>query len=329
MMKDTTNKLEPIKDEYIIRSGRLDVGDGHELYWIDWGNKNIKNPIFYLHGGPGGGFDEKDFTRFDPKRHRVVFHDQRGSGRSTPAASTEHNTTQDLIADITRLKSELEFDKISLYGFSWGSTLSLLYAIAHPEVVEKMLIGGIFLARKTDNDFYLRGRVASHFPEVWERFTSMVPASERSDVGGYYKEKMASTNENERKRFAYEWMVYESSILRLDYMPAAVEHSLKDFASESLSYLEAHYILNNCFVEEDYIIKNARKLQGVETVIVQGRYDFICMPSAAYDLSKVLDTATLHFVASGHSTNDTTQREVIRAYANMMWKYPANAGADS
>lgn len=319
-MAQADDKLKPIEDKNIIRSGRLKVGDGHELYWVDWGNKSVKNPIFYLHGGPGGGFSEKHFDRFDPKKHRVVFHDQRGSGRSTPFASTEHNTTQDLVSDITKLRDKLGFDKISLYGTSWGSTLSLLYAIENPEVVKKMLIGGIYLARKVDNDFYLRGRISSHFPEVWERFTANVPASDQQNVSDFYKQKMASNDEAVRKQFAKEWMVFEASILKLDYTPAGIERDLKDFASESLAYLEAHYILNDCFIEEDFILKNAHKLKGIETVIVQGRYDFICMPSAAYELGKVIDGAQLHFVASGHSSGDMAQREVTRAYTNMLWK---------
>ncbi|HSH31277.1 MAG TPA: prolyl aminopeptidase [Candidatus Saccharimonadales bacterium] len=321
MPNQSEEKLKPIENEHIIRSGRLKVGDGHELYWVDWGNKDIKEPVFYLHGGPGGGFDEKDFNRFDPKKHRVVLHDQRGSGRSTPFASIQHNTSQDLVSDITKLKNELGFDKISLYGFSWGSTLSLLYAMANPAVISKMLIGGIFLARKADNDFYLRGLIASHFPEVWERFTAIVPENERTNISQYYKSQMFGQNDDAKKRFAKEWMVYESSILKLDYVPANVERELKDFASESLAYLEAHYILQDCFIEEDYILKHAGKLKNIPTVIVHGRYDFICMPSAAYELAQALgEKALLHFVMAGHSTGDTVQREVVRAYANMLWQ---------
>lgn len=316
-----SEELKPIKDPNIIRSGRLKVGDGHELYWVDWGNKSIKTPIFHLHGGPGGGFAERDFDRFDPKKHRVVFHDQRGSGRSTPFASLKNNTSQDLVNDITKLKEKLGFDKISLYGFSWGSTLSLLYAIANPDVVEKMLIGGIYLARKSDNDFYLRGQIASHFPEVWDRFTAPVPKAQQGKIAEYYKKMMTSTNKAQRQKFVKEWMIYESSILKLDFVPAYVEKDVKDFASESLSYLEAHYILNNCFIEEDYILKNVNKVKNIQTIIVHGRYDFICRPSAAYDLKQAMGgKALLHLVMAGHSGGDTVQREVVRAYANVLWQ---------
>lgn len=313
------DQQKPIEDPNINRSGWLDVGNGHEIYWVDWGNKEVQNPIFFLHGGPGEGIDEKDFTKFNPRKHRVIFHDQRGSGRSTPFAGTEHNTTQDLLQDINRLRSELGFDKISLYGISWGATLSLLYAIENPEAVEKMLIGGIYLARNVDNDFYLRGRIASHFPEVWERFTALVPEGEAPDK--YYKRMMLeSSDEQERKQFAREWMAYEYSIVQLDFIASKVDEDLKDFASESLSYLEAHYILNNCFIPENYILDNAYKLRNIQIVMVQGRYDFICMPAAAYALQKAIgDNALLHIVPAGHTSSDTVSREVLQAYKNMLW----------
>lgn len=319
-MDNMAEAKQPIKDSNIIASGKLDVGNGHKIYWVDWGNKNVTKPIFYLHGGPGSGFDRKDFDKFDPKKHRVVFHDQRGSGRSTPFASIEHNSTPDLISDITKLKHKLGFDKISLYGSSWGATLALLYAIEHSEDIDKMLVGSIFLARDQDTDFFLRGRVASHFPEAWDRFAGMVPEEHRDSVSSYYKKMMFGKRASERKKFAREWMVFESSLLNLDNQPGhKAEQSLDDFAAESLAYLEAHYLLNGCFIEENYILNNARKLRNIQTVIVQGRYDFICMPSAAYDLHHALPSSTLHIVMSGHSSGDTVMREVAKAYTTMLW----------
>jgi proline iminopeptidase len=311
----------PIENPHIIRSGRMPVSDGHELYWVDWGNRAIETPIFYLHGGPGSGFSERDFYKFDPTRQRVVFHDQRGSGRSTPFASTDHNTTQDLISDITKLKYELGFDRISLYGRSWGSTLALLYAIAYPERIQNMLIGGIFLGRDIDSDYYFNGAIATHFPEVWDRFSGMVPEGITTKVSEYYRKMMNSDDQNERQKFANEWMIYESSILKLDYVPANVERALASFASQSLAYLEAHYLLNHCFIEDNYILKNASKLSSLnKIVIVQGRYDFICMPRAAFELRHALgDNAILQTVTAGHASGDTVIREVERAYTNMLW----------
>ena len=319
MASDSPSQLKAIKDPHIIRSGRLKVGDGHELYWVDWGNQDVKKPIFYLHGGPGEGFTERAFDKFNPGRHRVIFHDQRGSGRSTPFASTDHNTSADLISDITKLRQQLGFDNVSLYGASWGSTLALLYAIANPNKVDKMLISGIFLARAEDLNFYLHGKVASHFPEVWAGFSGPVPKGH--DVGDYYRSKMSDSQVNMRREFAKKWMLYESSLLKLDYVPESVERGLSEFAADSLAYLEAHYLLQDCFIPENYILENAFKLAGIQQiVIVHGRYDFICPPKAAYELNRALgDNALLHFVTAGHAGSDTVKREVMKAYVNLLW----------
>jgi proline iminopeptidase len=313
-------KLKPLKDKNINDSGMLNVGDGHQIYWVDWGNKNIDNPIFYLHGGPGGGFDEKSFDKFNPETQRVIFHDQRGSSRSTPFASIENNTTNDLVEDINKLINHLKLNKISLYGFSWGSTLALVYAIKYPDKVEKMLIGGIFLSRKVDEEFYLQGKIASHFPEVWNNFKSLVP-DDNVSVGEYYKKMMFGKDEKLRKKYAKAWMLYESSIVPMDYQPKRTKRELSKFSSESLAYLEAHYILNGSFMDDNWILENVHKIKNVETVIVHGRYDFVCMPSAALDLYYAMENKPLlHFTMSGHSTGETVAREVVKAYTNMLWK---------
>ncbi len=314
---------QAIKNEHINDSGWLEVGNGHKIYWVDWGNPTLTQPIFYLHGGPGGGFSETSFEKFDPIRHRVIFHDQRGSSRSTPFASTKHNTTADLLHDITKLKDYLGFQTISLYGFSWGSTLALLYAIANPTSIDTMLIGGIFLARSSDDDYYLRGGVASHFPEVWQEFRQLAPTdTPDAAVADYYKTMLEAGDTATRQKFATAWLTYESSLLRLDYQPAKVAASLADFASPSLAYLEAHYILNHCFIAENYIIDHAASLRHINRIaIVQGRYDFICPPQAAYDLYHAIDApnTSLQLVESGHSGSDTVQRQVIHAYTMSLW----------
>lgn len=311
--------MDHIKDTNIIASGYLNVGDNHSIYWVDWGNKNINKPIFYLHGGPGAGFDKGHFSIFDPKKHRVIFHDQRGSGRSKPSLSINNNTSQDLVSDICKLRKHLGFEKISLYGFSWGSTLALLYSIKNPDIVEKMLIGGVFLAREIDIKFFIGGDGAStHFPEIWQRFRDNVSIDKKLEMRDQFlQELLNNKNEIQQKAFAREWLMYESCLFQLDYTDKNLEANLEDFASEAVVFLEAHYLLNNCFLEENYILDNAYKIKHIPVTIVQGRYDFICMPSAAYELKKFLGEETiLHFVTSGHSSGDMVQREVIKAYLN-------------
>jgi proline iminopeptidase len=308
----------PFADPHINDSGMLEVGDGHNIYWVDWGKPGVETPTFFLHGGPGQGIVDAHFDYFNPDIHRVIFHDQRGSARSTPFASTGANTTQDLIGDIEKLRKSLQIDKLSLYGFSWGSTLSLLYAIAHPEHVTNMIIGGIFLARDEDFDFFLGGEITSHFPEAWERFVSFVPSNQKDQPSKYYKRVFEGNDEQLKKKLAKEWLLYEASILKLEYEPKTMERDLDKISSASLAYLEAHYLLNNCFIEENYILDNTDKIANIPTIILHGRYDFICKPSAAIQLNRQLPQSKLHIAASGHAP-DPALKEATLAYIRMLW----------
>ena len=136
-----------------LRHGHLAVGDGHEIYWEECGNPAGK-PVVFLHGGPGAGCDAKARRFFDPARYRIVLFDQRGCGRSRPHASLEHNTTWDLVADIERLRTMLGIERWQAFGGSWGSTLALAYAEAHPERVSELVLRGIFLLRKRELDWF-------------------------------------------------------------------------------------------------------------------------------------------------------------------------------
>ena len=130
-----------------FQEGYLDVGDGHKIYYEQYGNPNGK-PILFLHGGPGAGFSSSHKGFFDPKLFRVIFFDQRGSGKSIPYAETESNNTEAILSDIELLRSLLKIDQWYLFGGSWGSTLALLYGIKFPkrktffgEKVEKLRYG--------------------------------------------------------------------------------------------------------------------------------------------------------------------------------------------
>ena len=154
--------------------GHLSVGDGHKIYYEAYGDKK-KTPILFLHGGPGAGFSESSKFYFHLKKQHVIFFDQRGSGKSRPFASAKHNTTQKLIGDINKLLAHLKLEKVILFGGSWGSTLALCYAIAHPQKVLAMVLRGIFIADKQSIDHYICGGVKDYYPDVWQRFISHVP----------------------------------------------------------------------------------------------------------------------------------------------------------
>ncbi|MEI8256920.1 MAG: alpha/beta fold hydrolase, partial [Deltaproteobacteria bacterium] len=134
-------------------TGRLRVSDVHELYFEESGNPEGK-PVVFLHGGPGGGTEPKYRRFFDPDRYRIVLFDQRGCGKSTPHASLVDNTTQHLVSDIETLRKHLGIARWQVFGGSWGSTLALAYAEAHPEAVSEIVLRGIFLLRKQEIDWF-------------------------------------------------------------------------------------------------------------------------------------------------------------------------------
>jgi proline iminopeptidase len=170
------------------RSGHLDVGDGHSIYWELVGNPGGK-PAVFLHGGPGAGISTDHRRQFDPRRYNVLLFDQRGCGRSTPHASLEANTTWDLVADIEKLRTEVAgVEKWLVFGGSWGSTLSLAYAETHPDRVTELVLRGVFLFDQYELDWlYKKGGASQLYPDKWEEFVAPIPEAERDDLVAAYQ----------------------------------------------------------------------------------------------------------------------------------------------
>lgn len=293
--------------------------DGHKLYWEDWGNPKAK-PIFALHGGPGGGFSDRHKLLFDPKIHRVIFHDQRGSGRSTPFADITKNTTHDLVNDIELLREHLGIEKMHVTGGSWGSSLTLFYAIAHPERVEHIMIWSLFLARQFEVDFVNEGYPRYFFPEAWERFIALVPEEHRKtgdDVMRYYAKKIRSEDEAEAIKYADEWTLWEITLCSILYDPVALEkETMGDKDNLAVARLETHFFLNKCFVPENYILDNVNKIKNIPCALLQGRFDMCTPPISAFDLKKAYgDKLSLTMVNSSHLSSDPEMFKTLAATA--------------
>ncbi len=288
------------KNNESYQSGYIDVTDGHSLYYELYGNpKGI--PVLFLHGGPGAGFSDSDKQFFNKRRYNVLFFDQRGASKSKPFGSIENNTTQHLLQDIDYILDKLNFDKVYVFGGSWGSSLALVYAIHNPKRVLGLIVRGIWLANKYGLDHYMNGGINEFFPDVWQRFKSLVPKGENP-----------SDDKEESDKYAYEWSYYELSFYTINKIEDPAE-LLKGFSYKSMSILEAHYIHNKCFIPEDHIMKNIDKIAHIKTAIVQGRYDFICPPAQAFRLYSGLKNAKLTLTNAGHSSSDTdTKRTLIR-----------------
>jgi proline iminopeptidase len=159
-------------------SGLLDTGDGHQVYWECCGNPTGK-PALYLHGGPGSGCSAAQRRFFDPNLYRVVLFDQRGCGRSRPLASEPDadlgtNTTTHLIADIEALREMHGVDRWTILGLSWGTTLALAYAQAHPQRVTALVLGFVGTTSRREVR-WITEDVGRIFPQEWDRFANAVP----------------------------------------------------------------------------------------------------------------------------------------------------------
>lgn len=295
--------------DHVNDSGYLDVGDGHRVYWEDWGNKDAK-PIFYLHGGPGGGFHDGNKLLFDPLKHHVIFHDQRGSGRAKPFGEMKNNTSQDLVEDINKLRDHLGIkEKAYIMGGSWGSTLSLLYAIAHPGKVEKLLIWSVYLVRQFETDYVNEGWQRHSFPEAWDRFIALVPEEHRKDgeaTMAYYAKMINSENQEVAKKYSDEWTLWEYSLCTINYDQQAMEAEILDDPDNiAIAKLETHYFMNKCFVPENYILDGIDKVKDIPCFIIHGRFDLCTPPVAARDLAiEYGKNASLQWVRSGHLRTD-------------------------
>lgn len=271
-------------DQHTIKELMLPTSDKvHNLYVQTWGNPE-GTPIVYLHGGPGSGCSDIHKHLFDPRRHFVVFFDQRGAGRSTPLASMEANTTQLLIEDINLIAAEFDIESFGLVGRSWGSTLAMAYAIEHNDRVKFIITGGVFLGTQQEIDWIEKGHFKTFFPEVVED----IDVDNLTDI--QYAQMAVST-------------------LRLDDRYPTL--NADDF-DDSKWIIERGYMDKQCFMPDNHILNNASRISCPVT-IVQGRYDIMTPPIAAFQLHQNLPDSTLLWTIAGHSGSDRANVDSTKA----------------
>lgn len=283
------------------RTGLLEVGDGHRLYWEESGNPEGL-PVVFLHGGPGSGCEPWHRRFFDPARYRIVLFDQRGSGRSTPHAGLEANTTAHLIQDLEQLRETLQIERWVVFGGSWGSTLGLAYAQAHSERVLGLILRGIFLCRPRDVQWFYQSGADRLFPEAWADFEAHIPPEERADMIQAYHRRLTDPDPRVQEAAARAWSVWEGRASCLRPNPNVLAHFAAPTVAVSLARIECHYFLHDSFMEPDQLLHDARRLAAIPGVIVHGRYDAVCPVEQAVLLHRAWPEAELRIVPdAGHS----------------------------
>ena len=291
----------------------LDVGDGHRIYMEQCGRPD-GIPVVVLHGGPGGGCSPAMRRYFDPAIYRVILFDQRGCGRSRPHASVVANTTWHLVADIEAIRVVLGIDAWMVFGGSWGATLGLIYAQEHPARVRALILRGVFLMTQGELDWFYGGGAGQFWPDLWADFVGLVPEDERGDLITAYHRRLFSGDMVTETRFARAWANWENALASIDHDGGSGD-SPSDYA-RVFARLENHYFIHGGFLTPDQqILSRMDRIAHIPGVIVQGRFDMICPPAAAWRLVGLWPAARLHLVArAGHALSEPgISAELVRA----------------
>jgi proline iminopeptidase len=298
----------------------LDVDGQHQVYVEQCGNPEGQ-PVLFIHGGPGGGCSMNDRRFFDPEKYHIILFDQRGCGRSLPHGCLENNETSFLVEDIERIRQHLNINQWHVFGGSWGSTLSLVYAQTHPISVKSLVLRGIFLGRDVDTNWTFSGGGATRiFPDYWQEYLDVLPKGKEQATTHAAYEMLVGEDKELAQKIATAWSMWEIRCCTLKPDQAFVDAATGDAHAWTLARHEAHFMVNDCFLTDNQILANCDKIKDIPTAIVHGRYDIVCPADNAWLLHQALPKSTLVFSeASGHaSVEPNTKHHLISATKAML-----------
>jgi proline iminopeptidase len=315
--KSTGNRSDPFAP---LTSQLLPVGDSHEIY-VETVGRADGIPAVYLHGGPGSGCQPDHRRLFDPERFHAVLFDQRGAGRSRPKGRREDNSLPHLIADMEMIREKFGFERWMIVGGSWGATLALAYAQAHPHRVSGIVLRATFLGTRTELEGAFVDVLPRFYPDLSNDFLSVLPPEERRQPLDAYWRRILDPDPALHSPAARAWHNTErilsehtSGRIRLDLNSLNSTHPLP-----VTPFMEAHYFQNDCFMKPGQVLAEAGKLERLRGIIVQGRYDLLCPPATSHALGAVWPASEIRFVeGAGHSLYDAGVRDaVMKAIADL------------
>jgi proline iminopeptidase len=315
--KSSSQRSDPFAP---LTSELLPVGDNHEVYVESVGRAD-GIPAVYLHGGPGSGCQPDHRRLFDPERFRAILFDQRGAGRSRPKANRENNTLAHLIADMETIREHFGIARWMMVGGSWGATLALAYAQAHPERVSGIVLRATFLGTRQELNGAFLDVLSRFYPDLSEDFINLLPPQDRAQPLDAYWRRILDPDPNIHDLAARGW--HDTERILSEHAPARVRLNVESAKPSrtlpATPFMEAHYFQNDCFLKPDQLLAEAGKLAGIPGLIVQGRYDLLCPPATARALSAVWPGSEIRFVeGAGHSLYDPGIKDaVIKAITDL------------
>jgi proline iminopeptidase len=295
-----------------FNTGYLPERNGHKVYYAQYGNPKGE-VVVMLHGGPGSKSKAKYVKPYDLGKFQVITFDQRGCGESLPAGETGNNTLQDSVSDIERLRSELKIKKWFVAGGSWGATLALAYAEAHPEKVRGLLLSSIFLARPRDVQwaFTQDNGIQRLFPDLWEKRMEFL---KKYKVTHANAAKVLSGSHKTIKDVVVGVSNWEGNLMNAQEDLSFTDP--EDVGDEDIAGVKIflHYEANNFFLKPDQLLKGLSKIKSIPTVIVHGRYDALCPVEQTWEIQKKLSNVeTVILPTSNHKL--TAEGEIAKKFA--------------
>ena len=303
-----------------LTSQLLPVGDGHEIYLESVGRAD-GIPAVYLHGGPGSGCQPDHRRLFDPERFHAILFDQRGAGRSRPKGRREHNTLPHLIADMETIRAQFGFQRWMIVGGSWGATLALAYAQAHPDRVTGIVLRATFLGSREELEGAFLDALPRFYPDLSDDFLKLLSPDERAQPLDAYYRRILDPDPQVHGPAARAW--HDTERILSEHLPGRVRLDLTALNSSralpATPFMEAHYFRNDCFMKPGQLLAEAGRLAKIPGLIVQGRYDLLCPPATSHALAAAWPNSKVRLVeGAGHSLYDSGVRDaVMRAIADL------------
>lgn len=300
--------IEPFAQYYLTVASNVATVEGaaqeHELYIEQCGNP-LGIPVVFLHGGPGSGCRPSHRRYFDPQIYHIILFDQRGSGRSRPQGLLTDNTTADIMQDMELIRQHIGIEQWLIFGGSWGATLGLYYAQHFAKRVTGLILRGVFLARQQDIDWvYRAGGAAKFFPDAWDYLTEHLPISQQEQPLSAIYQRLSSADNKVANGMLKKIQHWETNLICWQKSISPDDVPISE-GNKSASIIQLYYSINQCFIQDEPLLKHIEKIRHIPTKIIHGRLDMVCPLEQAWRLKVHWPEADLAVIEmAGHVASE-------------------------